>query len=96
MIKILRNLIVSRLEHLDALVQETELNRKTIQDLVVDIISADKKKEDTAPFFNKQRFLTAKTSLLEQDIGRVVLTLNNYYTLSKSVEGDLELEESEI
>ena len=90
--KILKALIMSSVEHMDVLITSVEKNKGEIASIVTDIIKADKAEEDCTEYFNSQRMITVKTSLLEQDLIKVMSKVNIYYNLSISGKIDLELE----
>lgn len=88
---IIKTLIKSSIDHMDALVNAMDGSKQEVALLVGDIIKKDKAGEDCSEIFQKQRVLTGKASLMEQDLLKVINKVNVFYNLAKSADVDLGL-----
>jgi uncharacterized protein YukE len=93
--EIIKNLIVSNLEHMDVLSEKIEQSKKDVAGMLDNIIRADIKGDSADEFFNNQRLMTAKMYLMEQDLSKVMDRISIYYKLSQSLDGELGLDEAD-
>ena len=88
---LIKTLILAEVDLMDSLVGAIDKNKVEIAEYVMEIVKKDKEGEDCSDIFSNQRVLTARSSLIEQDLIKVISKINIYYNIAKTKDLDLGL-----
>lgn len=91
----IKNNLLTKLKLTDVLADKIEENKKKITSIVNEIVEKDKKGEEVGDKVVNHRAIIAYSHLLNEDLKNHLTSLSTYYSLSKQLDIDLDLDEKD-